>query len=146
LLINLPSQLFVAFELLYVLSTAAIKVSFCLTLLPILRNPLYTRVAYAAATLVSAYSIFYFCWSLAKCGRPAVVGECLASLLVPSYIHGGVLIATDLALATVCVLTISALRMKTSTKLSVVLLLLIGSRYVNQTPIFPTPRLSLRRA
>ncbi|KAL3460206.1 hypothetical protein BJX64DRAFT_300858 [Aspergillus heterothallicus] len=114
------------FESLYVASTWAIMLSFTFSVRPLLHNRLHMAVATIVGLAITVYSRFYLCWSLVQCYRPGAKNTCLAAQVIPSYVHAGLLIACDIALAALCVQIISGLQFKTSKKLSVLLPLLMG--------------------
>lgn len=125
------SQLFVAFELLYILSTWAIKFSFTLSVRPLLCDRFYIGVTTALIGTITVYTVFYCCWGLTQCGRSDSDATCVKAMVIPSYLHAGILVGCDISLAVLCVKIISGLQLKTSKKLSVLLLMLMGPRYVH---------------
>ncbi|OJJ01897.1 hypothetical protein ASPVEDRAFT_83420 [Aspergillus versicolor CBS 583.65] len=123
---NSFSKLFVAFELLYILSTWAIKFSFTLSVRPLLCDRFYIGVTAAVTGTITVYTVFYFCWILTQCGRSDSDATCVKAMVIPSYLHAGILVGCDISLAVLCVKIISGLQLKTSKKLSVLLLMLMG--------------------
>jgi hypothetical protein len=113
---------------LYILSTWWIKLSFCLTLRPLLRDAWPIRILWATALLVSAYSIAYLLACGTLCGISGTDEACLAKQAPGAYGHAAILITTDLCLAALSLQIATVLQMKRSMKISVLLLLLFGSR------------------
>lgn len=89
----------IAIKLLYVAATCIIKVSFCITILPLLRSKIDAVLLFAARTLVSTYSLFYIVWILVRCSGPSAPVVCFDRLVIVSYVHAAVLITADLSLA-----------------------------------------------
>ncbi|KAJ0418018.1 hypothetical protein BJY00DRAFT_315415 [Aspergillus carlsbadensis] len=141
ILVAVKTAVFVSVDLalakkrvLVVLATCLIKVSFGLTLAPLLRKWLFVYVLYTAGALVSGFSAFYFIWGLVQCAPFHSTPNpdnplCLTSenMIIASYTHAAVLITTDVVLASSSIAVIATLNMKTQTKVSVALLMLLGA-------------------
>ncbi|KAL3460177.1 hypothetical protein BJX64DRAFT_290499 [Aspergillus heterothallicus] len=109
------------------MSTLLIKLSFCLTLLPLLRFPSSLRVLLITVTFLTFSSIGLFIWSAVQIAPTVGADGWSRQLIIAMYAHAGILIATDLALAILSITIVSGLQMKHAQKVSVLLLLLLGS-------------------
>lgn len=117
------------------LATWLIKLSFCLSLQPLLRNGRFVYLLYAVGALVSIYSVFYFIWGMVNCipfraGPQHVICLSEQNMMIASYAHAGVLITTDIVLVISSVYVLWSLQMKTRTKISVAFFLTTGARCV----------------
>ncbi|OCL12575.1 hypothetical protein AOQ84DRAFT_270586, partial [Glonium stellatum] len=132
------SKLFFLCELLYVLVTALVKVSICITLLRIAVERPQVYTLYAIIVLTTLFSIFYFFFILFLC-RPtsffweqvlgATDGSCLPGNAITSatYAHGIFIVMVDLTLGTFPIFLVRKLKLNYRSKVSVALILAFGS-------------------
>lgn len=130
------------FELLYVISTCLVKVSFCISLLRIANVRFQIYAIYVVLTVTVVFSIFYFVWIIVECHPVSylweqfsghVKGQCrpVIYMVYATYAHGTVMCLGDLSLAVLPVVLVVDLHLSSQTKASVALLLALGSVYVS---------------
>ncbi|KLJ12344.1 hypothetical protein EMPG_12597 [Blastomyces silverae] len=133
-------KFFFTADLLYILSSGIVKVSFCLSLLRIvIIGRAYIFTIYTVGVITAIFTTFYFFFALFSCSpveytweqvrNPDLPGTCQQyfKVIAGRYAHGSIVCAGDLTLATVPALMISKLQLSRRTKLSACLLLGFGS-------------------
>jgi hypothetical protein len=129
------------FEVLYVISTCLVKLSFCISLLRIanVRSQIYA--IYGVMIITVIFSIFYLVWILVSCQPVSylweqflghVNGHCRPSkyMVYATYAHGAVMCLGDLSLAVLPVVLVAKLHLNIQTRASIAVLLAVGSMYV----------------
>ena len=137
------NQAYFTFEVLYIISTCLVKVSFCISLLRIATVRPQIYAIYAVLTVTVIFSMFYLVWMLLLCHPVSYFWEQLldrnmkghcrtAKDIVPAtYAHGVVMCLGDLSLAILPVVLVAKLHLNRQTKVSVAILLALGSMYVS---------------
>ncbi|OJD10603.1 hypothetical protein AJ78_08431 [Emergomyces pasteurianus Ep9510] len=133
-------KFFFTADLLYILSSGIVKISFCLSLLRIvIVGRAYIYAIYTVGTITAIFTIFYFFFALFSCWpveytweqirTPDSGGTCRQyfKVVAGSYAHGSIVCAGDLTLAIVPALMIRKLQLNRRTKLSASILLGFGS-------------------
>ncbi|PGG95094.1 hypothetical protein AJ79_10268 [Helicocarpus griseus UAMH5409] len=137
-IVNLYKSFYVA-DLLYIVSSGLVKMSFCLSLLRVVAGRAYVYAIYAVQIVIIIITTFYFFIKLLTClpvdlywnllVDPSRRGKCLKypELAGASYSHGGIIFLADVALAIIPALFLRTLNLSYRAKLSVGLLLGFGS-------------------
>ncbi|OAX77658.1 hypothetical protein ACJ72_08041 [Emergomyces africanus] len=133
-------KFFFTADLLYILSSGIVKISFCLSLLRIvIVGRAYIYTIYTVGIVTAIFTIFYFFFALFSCWpveytweqirNPDSGGTCRQyfKVVAGSYAHGSIICAGDLVLAIVPALMIRKLQLNRRTKISASILLGFGS-------------------
>ncbi|EQL34275.1 hypothetical protein BDFG_03805 [Blastomyces dermatitidis ATCC 26199] len=133
-------KFFFTADMLYILSSMIVKVSFCLSLLRIIIvGRAYIFTIYTVGVITFIFTTFYFFFALFSCSpveytweqirNPDLAGTCRQyfKVVAGSYAHSSIICAGDLTLATVPALMIRKLQLNRRTKLSACVLLGFGS-------------------
>ncbi|PGH06003.1 hypothetical protein GX51_02594 [Blastomyces parvus] len=133
-------KFFFTADMLYILSSGIVKVSFCLSLLRIvIVGRAYIFTIYTVGVITVIFMTFYFFFALFSCSPvdytweqmrgPHIKGTCRQyfKVVAGSYAHGSIICAGDLTLAAVPALMIRKLQLNPRTKISAIVLLGFGS-------------------
>ncbi|OAX78885.1 hypothetical protein ACJ72_06803 [Emergomyces africanus] len=138
-MVNASKSFFIA-DILYLLVTGVVKISFCFSLLRVVvigRG--YVYAIYTVITLSIIFTVFYFFFTLFTCypvsflwskiENPHGAGKCqnFTNIIAATYVHGSVICLGDLTLAIVPALMLRKLQLNYRSKISVSFLLGFGS-------------------
>jgi hypothetical protein len=125
-------------ELLYVLTTCFVKISFCLMLLRVTEKKHLVWSVYFVAAATVIFSTFYFFFILFSCSPVeffwtkalgVTAGHCRdpVAMTKATYAHGAVMVFGDISLAMLPIILVRDLRLSRKQKTSVIGLLALGS-------------------
>lgn len=140
----MPDQGFFICQLLYILTTALIKISFGMTLLSIATKRAHIYYLYTAISIITAYTFVYFFWFLSVCnpnstdtstGAATTISPKDNDFVCPSmgqlktfiYVHGTVLCIEDLIFGVIPYFILKDVQLFLSIKLGIGIFMAISS-------------------